>query len=86
MTEATLWSDINKVQQQYYAFDDEEHAVGLRCGASPLFDSQSHVIGALSISGPTVRVAQNNMDNIGRSVARVARELTQALGGVWPAG
>ena len=86
VTEATLWTDINKVQQQYYAFDDEEHAVGLRCVASPLFDSQSNVIGALSISGPTVRVAQSNMDNIGRSVARVARELTQALGGAWPAG
>ena len=86
VTTKTLWEDIAKVQGQYYAFDDEEHAPGLRCVASPLFDSNSSVIGALSISGPSVRVSQASMAQIGRSVSRVAKELTQALGGAWPTG
>ena len=86
VTTKTLWEDIAKVQGQYYAFDDEEHAPGLRCVASPLFDSNSSVIGALSISGPSVRVSQASMAQIGRSVSRVAKELTQALGGAWPSG
>ena len=86
VTTKTLWEDIAKVQSQYFAFDDEEHAPGLRCIASPIFDSNSQVIGALSISGPSVRVSQTSMAQIGGTVARVARELTQALGGAWPTG
>lgn len=86
VTEATLWPDLSQIQQNYYAFDDEEHSPGLRCVASPIFDSSSQVIGALSISGPTVRISQQSMATIGKSVSRVARELTKALGGQWPAG
>ncbi|MGC6537563.1 MAG: IclR family transcriptional regulator [Candidatus Puniceispirillaceae bacterium] len=85
VTEASLWDEISQVQSQYFAFDDEEHAKGLRCVASPLFDSGSQVIGALSISGPSVRISQPSMGQIGRNVSRVAKELTTALGGVWPA-
>lgn len=86
VTEATLWPDLAQVQQNYFAFDDEEHSPGLRCVGSPLFDSQSNVIGALSISGPTVRLSQSSMTQVGKSVSRIARELTNALGGTWPAG
>ena len=86
VTERSLWSDVAKVQTNYFAFDDEEHSPGLRCVAAPLFDGKSKVIGALSISGPSVRISQTSMTQIGKSVSRVARELTQALGGIWPAG
>ena len=86
VTEASLWEDIAKVQGQYFAFDDEEHAPGLRCVASPLFDGEGNVIGAISISGPSVRIAQQSMPQIGRTVSRVGKELTQALGGNWLAG
>ena len=51
VTAQSLWDDIAKVQSQYFAFDDEEHSPGLRCVASPLFDNNAKVIGALSISG-----------------------------------
>ncbi|MGC6516706.1 MAG: IclR family transcriptional regulator [Candidatus Puniceispirillaceae bacterium] len=86
VTANSLWEDIAQVQNRYYAFDDEEHSPGLRCVASPLFDSSTNVIGALSISGPSVRVSQNSMAQIGKTVSRIARELTQALGGQWPTG
>ena len=86
VTQKSLMDDVSKVQAQYFAFDDEEHAPGLRCVAAPLFGSNADVIGALSISGPSVRISQQSMPQIGKSVARVARELTQALGGNWPAG
>ena len=86
VTEKSLWDDIARVQGQYYAFDDEEHSPGLRCVASPIFDNNAQVIGALSISGPSVRVSQASMVQIGKSVARVARELSTALGGTWPTG
>ena len=86
VTAQSLWDDIGKVQTQYFAFDDEEHSPGLRCVASPLFDNNAKVIGAISISGPSVRISQTGMTQIGRTVSRVARELSQALGGSWPTG
>ena len=86
VTPKTLWEDVSKIQGQCFAFDDEEHSPGLRCIASPVFDSNAQVIGALSISGPSVRVQQSSMAQIGKTVSRISRELTQALGGVWPQG
>ncbi|MGC6530887.1 MAG: IclR family transcriptional regulator [Candidatus Puniceispirillaceae bacterium] len=86
VTEKTLWADVARVQSNYFAVDDEEHSLGLRCIAAPLFDDSSKVIGALSISGPTVRLQNNVMAAIGKSVVRVARDLTTALGGQWPNG
>ena len=66
------------------SIDDEENSDGLRCIASPLFDSNSKVIGALSVSGPSIRIEEQKLPNFGRVTVRTAKELTRALGGIWP--
>ena len=76
--------ELLKVRKQAFAVDNEEFSEGLRCVASPLFDHNSHVIGALSVSGPSVRISETMMQQIGRQTHRTASELTKALGGVWP--
>ena len=84
MDEASFSREINKAKQIAYAVDDEENLEGLRCIASPLFDANSAVIGALSVSGPSVRIEEQKLPNFGRVTLRTAKELTRALGGVWP--
>lgn len=84
LTAESLWQDLDATHKRQFAFDNEEHSDGLRCVAAPLFASDNKVIGALSVSGPSVRVSEQMMTQIGRTVRQTAQELTRALGGSWP--
>ena len=84
MDEAMFLREIAKAKKLGFAVDEEENSDGLRCIASPIFDSNSGVIGALSVSGPSVRIEEQKLPNFGKVTLRTAKELTRALGGVWP--
>ncbi len=82
--EGLFLREISKAKALGYAVDEEENSDGLRCIASPIFDANSKVIGALSVSGPSVRIEEQKLPSFGRVTLRTAKELTRALGGVWP--
>ena len=84
MDEPVFLREITKAKKLGFAVDEEENSDGLRCIASPIFDSNSSVIGALSVSGPSVRIEEQKLPSFGRVTLRTAKELTRALGGIWP--
>lgn len=51
-----LQSDLNQVARQGYAIDDQEHDAGVIEIAAPVFDVNGVISGALSISGPKMRL------------------------------
>lgn len=51
-----LGEHLAVIRAQGYALDEEEHEEGVRCIAAPLFDRQTHVIGAVSITTIGFRV------------------------------
>jgi IclR family acetate operon transcriptional repressor len=67
-----------------YAIDDEEHALGLRCVAAPLFDELSRTVAAVSVSGPSARIPVERLPILGRMVAQAALEATRDYGGAAP--
>jgi IclR family acetate operon transcriptional repressor len=84
VTLESLLADIEVCAKRQFAYDDEEHSDGLRCVAAPLFGAGQEVIGALSVSGPSVRVSDQAMAHFGRVVRQTAQDITRALGGDWP--
>lgn len=54
-TREELFSELEVIREQGYAFDDEERIEGLRCVAAPITD-EDNVWGALSVSGPAKRL------------------------------
>ncbi len=82
---AILRDDFARVRKLGYAFDDEEHAVGLRCVASTLHDELGAPIAAISLSGPRARITDQRVEILGRLVCDTADRITQALGGRLPA-
>ena len=80
-TPTRLRRDLKDVRERGYAIDDEEHAVGLRCVAAPVFDEHGRPVAALSLSGPGARIDETRLANIGRLTARIAGEFSAELGG-----
>ncbi len=83
-TELLLENDLIKARQWGYAFDNEEHAVGLRCVASTIHDEHSEAIAAISISGPRARITDDRIKSLGEMVLETANRITVAIGGQLP--
>lgn len=53
--------ELQKIKTQYYAFDNEEHVIDLRCIAVPIFDENQQIIAAVSVSGPKARMSDQKI-------------------------
>ncbi|BDH47562.1 IclR family transcriptional regulator [Salmonella enterica subsp. enterica serovar Choleraesuis] len=86
-THATLTSplhlkeDLALTRKRGYSLDDEEHALGLRCLASCIYDEHHEPFAAISISGPISRVTDDRITELGALVIKAAKEVTVAYGG-----
>src|SRR5437870_3903859 len=80
----TMWASVRVIRQRGWSFDDEEHAISTRCVASPIYDEHADVLGAISLAGPSSRLPDPRIKQLGPLVAHTAEELTKRLGGRWP--
>jgi len=79
---AHLKEDLAQTRKRGYSFDDEEHALGLRCVASCIYDEHHQPFAAISISGPISRITDDRVTELGAMAIKAAKEVTLAYGGV----
>ena len=79
-----MWAALRVIRQRGYSFDDEEHARSTRCVGAAIYDEHAEPLGAISIAGPSTRLADERIRQLGPIVAHIAEELTRHLGGKWP--
>ena len=76
-----LMEHLTVVKEIGYAIDDEEWDEGVRCVGAPIFDYTRKVVGAISISAPSVRMT---MDTVKKEyvplIKKAVEELTQITG------
>jgi IclR family acetate operon transcriptional repressor len=82
----TMWAAIRVIRQRGWSFDDEEHALSTRCVAAPISNEHAEVLGAISLAGPSSRLPDERIRQLGPLVAHIAEDLTHRLGGKWPHG
>lgn len=70
-----LLKEIRKVRKQGYAVDSEEVEEGLVCIAAPIRNLDGGIIGSISLSGPSIRVANQREALIDR-ICEVARSVS----------
>ncbi len=74
-------AEMEKIREQGYAFDDEELDLGVRCIAAPIRDYTRRIVGAISISGPTMRVSNARTESeLVPLVLKASAELSTRLG------
>lgn len=76
-----LAADLAATRKRGYAFDAEEKNLGMRCIAAPVFDLHGEAVAGLSISGPSARIPDSRVAELGAEVRQAAEGLTEALGG-----
>ena len=76
-----LKRELEQVQQRGYAVDDQEHSIGLRCVAAVVYDENREAAGAVSLSGPAVRLPDERIAALGARVRRATELITAAYGG-----
>lgn len=74
-----LKENLARARQSGYAIDDEEDEIGHRCIGAPIFDETDHVVAAISISGTTSQVYEENSLALAREVKQTAEAATRSL-------
>jgi len=70
-----------EVAEKGYAIDNEELDVGVRCVAGPIRDYTRRIVGAVSVSGPSMRFSDERMEKeIVPLVLQAAEDLSTRLG------
>ena len=79
-----LKGELEAIRGRGYAVDDEEFALGLRCVAAAIHDEHGEPLASISLSGPSARITDDRIEELGALVVHTAAEITEALGGRAP--
>ena len=72
---------LKEINEQGYAVDNEELDVGVKCVGAPIRDYTRRIVGAVSISGPSMRFMDDRMDKeLIPLVKKAAEEISLKLG------
>lgn len=80
----TLRADLAETRRRGYAIDGEEKNLGMRCIAAPVFDMTQEAVAGISVSGPTSRVGEDQIEFLSNAVMQAASDLSLAIGGAAP--
>jgi DNA-binding IclR family transcriptional regulator len=72
--------ELARIRRCGYALDDEEGVRGLRCIASPIWDSSGEAVAALSISSPLAQLSDSEVLRCARLVQEAALWASVQLG------
>lgn len=79
-----LFADLDATRARGWSLDDEERYCGMRCVAATIYNGFGDAIAGISVSGPTVRFADETVSELGPAVAAAADEITKLIGGIKP--
>jgi IclR family acetate operon transcriptional repressor len=77
-----LFEELAAIRRRGYAIDDEEHAVGVRCVAAPVFAASGEVVAAIGVSGTVSQLNDDYLPSLGKIVQTADLKLTPQLGGL----
>jgi IclR family acetate operon transcriptional repressor len=83
-TRKSLLADVAAAGARGWAFDDEEHTMGMQCVSAAILNESAEPAGAVSISAPSVRMGEARAAELGARVQATALHLSQLYSGLRP--
>ncbi|GAH23915.1 unnamed protein product [marine sediment metagenome] len=75
-----LKEELSQIKQEGVATDEEEFDVGVKCVAAPIKDATGSIVAAISVSGPSVCLNNQRLQELKSIVRTRGLEISQALG------
>jgi len=75
-----LEHELATIKRRGFAFDNEEKAIGMRCVAAPILNFYGEAVAGISVSGPTIRMGEDQINRIGELVRDAAAHVSRGLG------
>ncbi|MBW7651962.1 IclR family transcriptional regulator [Anoxybacillus sp. ST4] len=72
--------ELERVCEAGYALDLEENEYGIRCIAVPIFDHTKQVVAAVSVSGPTIRMTDERLEQLHIQMKAIGKQISERLG------
>jgi len=79
-TPSALEKHLDIIRQRGYSIDDEEISEGLRCIGVPVWNHEGRCVAGISIAGPKVRMEDDKIAELARSVMGAAEAISRKLG------
>ena len=70
-----LGNELERIRQQGYAIDDDEHLRGVRGVAVPIFDTEQNVIASIGLTGPRNRFQSSYLTELLNSLEYAKNEV-----------
>lgn len=77
---AVLRAQLRTIREQGWASCEEELEIGLNAVSAPIRDSDGRIIAALSVSGPTYRLAAERFPEVAQEAVASAGAISRRLG------
>ncbi len=71
---------LKLIKEKGYALDNEEFSVGLKCVAAPIFNHEGKAIYGLSVSGPSVRMTEEKVQESIKLIKLAAEKISRKIG------
>jgi IclR family KDG regulon transcriptional repressor len=76
----SLCADLDHIRERGFAYDLEENEIGVCCVGAPVFDYNRKVVGAISASGPIIRMTPARCSELGPVLSDVALRISKRMG------
>jgi IclR family acetate operon transcriptional repressor len=70
-----LLAEIEEIRRTGTAFDREEHEIGIRCIAAPIYSADRNFVAGVSVTGPAYRVDEEKLSNWAVDVTQTANAI-----------
>jgi DNA-binding IclR family transcriptional regulator len=77
---SVLENQLDTIKQRGYSLDDEEISEGLRCIGVPIWNHEGRCVAGISIAGPKVRMEDDKLAELAKSVIGAAEAISRKLG------
>jgi IclR family KDG regulon transcriptional repressor len=79
-TRAALYAELERIREQGFALDAEEHEEGIHCIGAPVFDHTGAIVATISVSWPGFRYQQGEERDKVTPIKAAAARISAALG------
>lgn len=82
-----LEAELKRIRQRGYSIDDQEVVLGVYCVSVPIFDAMARPVGAISITGPSLKEPGPDVLPLVEMLNEACGHVSRRLGfrGTWPA-